>query len=76
MPIYEYRCPECMTVAERIRKYGERDDPVTCLGCAKERPRIYSAPHLEPDGIYSHDPNLGDPVKFDRQYEESKAKAK
>ena len=67
MPIYEYRCDdsECGRVFEHIRKYEDRDAPSFCL-CLRPTERIDSAHHVEPDGTYSHDPNLGSEEKFVR----------
>ena len=66
MPIYEYRCPDCGNVVEHLRKYRERDAVVLCLTCKTIMPRLFSAHHVEPDGTYSHDPNLGSEEKFVR----------
>ncbi len=66
MPLFEYACPDCLTVAERIRKTEERDDPATCLKCGGQMPRVFSAAHIEPDGVYSYAPNEGSEEKFVR----------
>lgn len=33
MPLYEYRCPRCITVTDLVRAIGERDDPARCPHC-------------------------------------------
>ena len=33
MPIYEYACPDCGEVTEKLRKVSEREDPVSCSKC-------------------------------------------
>ena len=66
MPLFEYRCLDCGRVLEKLRKYGDRDKPLTCPDCIKHMPRLFSAAHVEPDGTYSHDPNLGSEEKFVR----------
>ena len=89
MPLFDYRCDAGHTV-ERLRKYEARDEPLTCddkitltfasrgpvepLTCGLPMHRILSAPHVEPDGVYSHEPNLGSKDAFDRKYEANKAK--
>ena len=72
MPIYEYRCASAHTV-ERIRKYEERDDELTCGECGTPMGRLFSAHHRQPDGIYSYDHPIGDAEKFDRKWEGMKA---
>jgi len=69
MPLYEYRCPDCGKVVERIRKYSERDDAMMCQDhdrAVVQMERIWSAHHAEPDGIYSYEPNMGSEEKFVR----------
>lgn len=64
MPLYEYRCPRGHA-RDELRRYADRDLPLTCA-CGDPLTRIFSAHHRQPDGLYSHDPNLGDPAKFER----------
>ena len=66
MPLYEYRCPKGH-VHERLRKYSERDEPCICVECDEEAKPILSIPHVEPDGVYSHTPNIGSADAFDRK---------
>lgn len=83
MPIYDYQCPNGHRV-EKLRKYAARDDDLTCeheillsasiVACLLPMTRILSAPHVEPDGIYSHERNMGNADAFDRRYEENKAR--
>lgn len=36
MPIYEYKCPDCDVVVEKMRKISERDDQTICIECGGE----------------------------------------
>jgi len=64
--IIEYECPEGHVV-ERLRKYDQRDEPVTCrCGLASKRIEI-SQPHCVPDGMYSYAPNIGSERQFERR---------
>lgn len=72
MPLYDYKCGDCGGVIEALRKYEHRDELVKCPACDTEMERQMSVPHLEPDGVYSHSPNIGDPVAFERRHEEAK----
>ena len=65
-PIYEYRCPNGH-VHERLRKISERDNPASCLVCMGQALPIISLPHIEPDGVYSYEPNVGSKDDFDRK---------
>lgn len=66
MPIYEYRCPQGH-VTEKIRSYVGRDDFVACQ-CGHPAPRIeISRTHVEPDGMYSYCPDIGDKRAFERR---------
>ena len=38
MEIVEYHCPECDTVFEQRRPFGQADDPLSCPGC--ESPEV------------------------------------
>ena len=33
MPIYDYKCNDCMDVHAEIRKIAERNAPSTCVSC-------------------------------------------
>lgn len=33
MPIYEYRCPECDSRFEKLRRMSEAEEPVECPRC-------------------------------------------
>ena len=68
MPLYDYRCPNGHT-REELCKYEARDLPLPCPLCFQIMTRILSAHHKQPDGLYSHDPNLGDEAKFQRNLE-------
>ncbi len=65
MPIYEYRCEQRHT-HEDLRKFEDRDGITTCPECQQPCVRILSAHHKQPDGLYSYDPPIGDPAKFER----------
>lgn len=65
MPIYEYRCPDGH-IHERIRRHLERQNPSPCPTCHADTTVLFSAHHKQPDGLYSYDPPLGDPAKFER----------
>jgi hypothetical protein len=65
--IIEYEC-EQGHLTEKLRKYADRDLPTDCEMCGLATTRIeISAPHIEPDGLYSHCPNLGSARDFERR---------
>lgn len=66
MPLYDFTC-ENGHAHEVIRSYDRRDEPWPCLTCAAPMRRVWSAPHVPPDGVYSYAPNVGDPERFERQ---------
>ena len=66
MPLYEYRC-SAGHVHERLRKISERDNPASCLVCMEQALPIISLPHIEPDGVHSYAPNVGNREDFDRK---------
>lgn len=65
MPLYDYRCPSGH-VTETIRSYANRHDCPRCR-CGAETSRVFPAPHVEPDGVYSYAPNLGTEETFERR---------
>lgn len=65
MPLYEYECANHHRT-ERVRKIAERHDPLACA-CGEAMTLTISRPHVEPDGVYSYAPNIGDPDRFERQ---------
>lgn len=66
MPLLEYTCSAGHTT-ERIRKFAERDEPLTChCGLPTQRVEI-SAVHCMPDGMYSYAPNVGSEAAFARK---------
>lgn len=71
MPLYEYRCQEGHE-SEELRKYEERDDALACPECGGDMHRIVSAHHRQPDGIYSYEPNIGDPKRFEEKRENAR----
>ena len=44
MPIYEFKCPNCLSEREVILPMEERDTPVECLGCHSLMERRISLP--------------------------------
>lgn len=44
MPTYVYRCPNCGTERELVRRINERNDPPLCLGCGEEMMLKVAAP--------------------------------
>lgn len=75
MPLYEYRCPDCDRIDERLRRYEDRDSKANCPTCGGRAERIISAHHRQPDGIYSYAPNLGNPADFERKWEDANQRA-
>lgn len=73
-PLYEYRCEQDHTT-EELRRYLERDRPIVCPECGKRAKRIISAHHRQPDGIYSHTPNIGNAADFERKVADADARA-
>ena len=66
MPLYEYRCVSGH-VTECLRRYDDRDEALDCLECGGRTKRIVSAHHRQPDGIYSFEPNVGNPDAHERK---------
>ncbi|MGE4466006.1 FmdB family zinc ribbon protein [Sphaerochaeta sp.] len=52
MPIYEYSCPRCGKVTEKLVSFSNADEPVECPECHGEAKRIISSSafHLKGDG--------------------------
>lgn len=42
MPAYEYKCPECSQILERVNSMENRDNCPTCIDCDKVTKRIIS----------------------------------
>lgn len=72
-PIYEYECSGNHR-QEHIRPMDRMDAPARCRECKRTMRRVMSLTAKQVDGIYSHEPNLGDPNTFERRHEEAKAK--
>ena len=68
MATYEYRCGDGH-LSERRASFSARPKTVTCDRCGRRAKPIISLPHVEPDGVHSYAPNIGDPVRFERQQE-------
>ena len=65
MPLYDYEC----TNLHRV-EYLERADATTerrCPVCGTATRRLFPAPHVAPDGVYSYAPNIGDPRAFEER---------
>lgn len=63
MPIYDYKCSQCDTVKEVIKKISELDREELCATCSGHMDRLIVAPklrlfrsgwyeHIAPDPIY------------------------
>ena len=74
-PIYDYRCPDCDRVDERLRRYDERDYKANCPDCGSRQVRIPSAHHNPPDGVYSYAPNIGSADAFERKQADADERA-
>ena len=60
MSLYEYKCEKCGYVEEVIRKYEQRDEPLTCAKCLGESKRVeVSASNFHLKGGGWHDPHGG-----------------
>lgn len=68
MPIYEYACPYGHK-SEHLRRVEDRHVGVLCPKCNAPADLIISAPHVEPDGVYSYEPNIGTPANYERKHE-------
>jgi putative FmdB family regulatory protein len=43
IPLYEYKCPACSTIFEKLRPFRDAKLPADCT-CGTESPRIVSVP--------------------------------
>ena len=71
MPRYDWVCP-AGHVTEVFRSIARRNEPLTCSTCGAEMMRTVSAPHVEPDGMYSYAENLGNADQFERRLQAMK----
>jgi len=39
MPLYEYRCDDCLEVTETLRRMADADAPIRCEHCGSESTR-------------------------------------
>lgn len=67
-PTYEYRCGDGH-VSDRRCRYEDRPKTIACHRCGRRARPIISLSGVEPDGVHSYAPNIGDPVRFERQQE-------
>jgi predicted nucleic acid-binding Zn ribbon protein len=65
-PRYDYVCPAGHDT-ERFFRIVDRDVSVPCETCGAPTIRTISAPHVEPDGVYSYAPNLGSEASWERR---------
>jgi putative FmdB family regulatory protein len=43
MPVYEYRCPACLALFERLESVSKRDEDIECPACGgREAGRLVS----------------------------------
>lgn len=61
MPLFEYKCPQCLYVSEHMSTVSERKKPRNCKKCGSEASFITSAPTVSLDGT---DP--GFPGEYDK----------
>lgn len=47
--------------------YEARDDERRCSACGQVMERQFPKPHCPPSGVYSYEPNIGDPRAFERR---------
>ena len=73
MVLYQYQC-ESGHESEQFTDMDKRGEPRPCPSCGEPAGRVISAPHVAASGVYSYDPNIGDPQQFDRRHEEIKEK--
>ncbi len=73
--LYQYRC-EGGHDSEQFAAMAERGEPRPCPYCGELAARVITAPHVAPSGVYSYDPNVGNPEQFDRRHEEIKQQEK
>jgi putative FmdB family regulatory protein len=73
MVLYQYQCSEGHD-SDQFADMDKRNESRPCPKCGKPAERVIAAPHVAPSGVYSYDPNTGDPQEFDRRHEEIKAK--
>lgn len=46
MPIYEYRCNNCMSHIQVTRSYTDTETDIVCPKCDLKTSRVYSAPGI------------------------------
>lgn len=44
MPLYSYECEKCKHIADKLRKFDERDEPLKCGECESEMVRVIAKP--------------------------------
>jgi len=67
MALYEY-VDDARHVQTHLRTFARKNDPVVCATCgAAMRAIEISATHVEPDGMYSYAPNIGNADQFERR---------
>jgi len=72
---YAYRC-DAGHDSDQFTSMAKCAESRPCPKCGNPARRVITAPHVAPDGVYSHTPNIGDADTFDRRHEEIKARGK
>lgn len=52
----------------------QRHVTALCRKCGERADLILSRPHSPPSGVYSYEPNIGDPIAFEQRQEAIKNK--
>lgn len=67
-PLFDFRCQRNHVTTD-LRSYEQRDRPLTCPTCGEPTERLFPRTHSPPSGVYSYEPNLGDPRAFEERHE-------
>ena len=65
MPTFDYKCQNGH-IHERVKIKPNDRNPKTCPKCGENATRMFAAPHVPVDGVYSYAPNEGNEEKFVR----------
>lgn len=71
--LYQYLCSDGHN-SEQFTDMALHSESRTCPQCGGVAIRVLMAAHVPPSGVYSYEPNMGDPDTFDRRHEEIKAR--
>jgi putative FmdB family regulatory protein len=47
MPIYEYRCNQCMSFVQVSRSYDDQETEIICPKCDLVTTRVYNTPSIQ-----------------------------